>query len=45
VRVARQIGEHGPPGPERALGVDEPALLAEWSEERRERFGIGQMRM
>jgi hypothetical protein len=28
VRVARQIGEHSPGPGERALGVDEPALLA-----------------
>ncbi len=45
VGVARQIGEHGLRARERALGVDEPALLPERSEERRERLGIGQMRM
>ena len=43
VRVARQIGEHGLRARERALGVDEPALLAERGEQRRERLGIGQM--
>src|SRR5216684_4970985 len=45
VGVARQIGEHGLWTRERALGVDEPALLAERGEERRERLGIGQMRV
>ncbi len=45
VRIARQIGEHGLWTRERALGVDEPALLAERGEERRERLGIGQMRV
>jgi hypothetical protein len=45
VGVARQTGEHGLRARERALGVDEPALLAERGEERRERLGIGQMRM
>ena len=45
VGVARQIGEHGLRARERALGVDEPALLAERGEERRERLGIGQMRV
>src|SRR5882672_11700840 len=45
VRIARQIGEHGLWTRERVLGVDEPALLAERGEERRERLGIGQMRM
>jgi hypothetical protein len=32
VRVARQIGEHGLRARERALGVDEPALLPERGE-------------
>src|SRR5712691_8072477 len=45
VRIARQIGEHGLWTRERALGVDEPALLAERGEERCERLGIGQMRV
>ena len=45
VGVARQIGEHGLRARERALGVDEPALLAERGQERRERLGIGQMRV
>jgi len=45
VGIPRQIGEHGSRTGERPLGVDEPALLAEWSEERRECLGIGQMRV
>jgi hypothetical protein len=45
VGVARQIGEDRLRTCERALGVDEPALLSERGEERRERLGVCQMRM
>jgi hypothetical protein len=45
VGVARQIGEHGLGAGERALGVDEPAVGSERGEERRERFGVSQVRM
>ena len=43
VGISRQIGEHGLRARERALGLDEPALVAERGQERRERLGIGQM--
>jgi len=45
VRVAGQIGEHGLRARERALGVDEPAPLAERGEECRERLRIDEMRV
>ncbi len=43
--VARQIGEHRLGAGERALGIDEPALLSERGKERCERLGIYQMCM
>src|SRR5216684_1050871 len=45
VGVARQIGEHGLRTRERALGVDEPALLLERGEECREHLRVGEMRV
>jgi hypothetical protein len=43
--VARQIGEDGLWPCERALGVDEPALLPERGEECRKRLCVGEMRL
>src|ERR1700757_370603 len=45
VGVARQIGEHGLGASERALGIDEPALLSERGKKRCESLGVREMRM
>jgi hypothetical protein len=43
--IAGQVGEHGLGTREWALGIDEPALSPERSQEGSEPLGIGQMRM
>jgi len=43
VGIARQIGEHGLGPSERRLGVDDPALFADWREVPQESAPVGKM--